>query len=207
LFEDLALFLKNPSVCEKYEPSCPSLDGSPFATLFPIEDFSSHRYLRGVSQTFQDAQKCIDAMRDRAVSDPQILFLKGYPSPEWVKSIGGCCRIDPEFFRWQLRFRCRREYSFSPSLPSTFENLVRLRFTTIGETNSNTRNQTLVEKLREIGAESLSKYKHTLKVGSLVRKGDSIVRDYFVLDARHFIIEQEMSICVQPLENNWVGKF
>ena len=146
-------------------------------------------------------------MRDRAVSDPQILFLKGYPSPEWVKSIGGCCRVDPEFFRWQLRFRCRREYSSSPSLPSAFENIVRLRFTTIGETNSNARNQSFVEKLREIGAEGLSKYKHTLKVGSLVRKGDSIVRDYFVLDARHFIIEQEMSICVQPLENSWIGKF
>lgn len=49
-------------------------------------------------------------------------------------------------------------------------------------------------------------YEHGLMVGVDFKRGDSVVRDFAVLDEKHFVIEQEMSLCLCHIERDWIGK-
>jgi hypothetical protein len=59
-----------------------------------------------------------------------LVFLRGHPSPEWLRTIGYVCNLDPEFLRQHLEFRWTdKEKTFytSPGLPSSSSNIIRLR--------------------------------------------------------------------------------
>jgi hypothetical protein len=91
---------------------------------------------RRQSSGFADPERCLEALRNNIeMSHPQVLFLRGHPSPSWLASIGPFCYVDPELFRWFLRYRAApgSDYYFD-SAPTTSK-IFRFKFFTIGSKN------------------------------------------------------------------------
>ncbi|OKO98496.1 hypothetical protein PENSUB_9172 [Penicillium subrubescens] len=60
----------------------------------------------GRSEGFSEPDPCVEALKSNIeISHPQVLFLRGHPSPNWISKIGAFCYADPELFRWFLRYR------------------------------------------------------------------------------------------------------
>ncbi|KXS94826.1 hypothetical protein AC578_3655 [Pseudocercospora eumusae] len=147
---------------------------------------------------YTDARECALAMQSRERDDPysQILFLRGHTSPEWIKNTGAAWNVDPEFFNSTMLFRCRNLNSAYPSPPSSYPDIVRLPIVTIGRRDTGVTSR-LLDKMRLSTIEQLAEYQHCLRQGKQVNLCDSIVRGLCVIDEQHFIIEQEVAVCVQ----------
>jgi hypothetical protein len=153
----------------------------------------------------------------REPGSANLLFLRGYPSPEWINTIGAKFSIDPEFFRRHLDFRNATGTSsdFSlPTLPSATVNMTRLRISTLASRLDNWRasNQWLqgdLDLLREETSASFHEYLNTIRRGrdADVRTGDSIVRAFSVLSHEYLSIEQDISIYVELLESGIFGAY
>jgi hypothetical protein len=135
-----------------------------------------------------------------------VLFLAGYPTPEWLTTIGSLIHVDPQHYERHLSFLSRQPYYTSPSLPSTEQNIIFLRFITIGRRYSKGNTQEHIDRLRKHGAGEMEQYRHYLKLNRDVKPGDSIVRRYSVLDDEHFSIEQDISVSLNFTGKQWVGK-
>jgi hypothetical protein len=160
-----------------------------------------------------DLIKINESRKDGAFSVPCILFLRGQPSPDWLAAIGAIYRVDPEYFQGHLDFCAafgRPDYYPLPSLPSYSNNIIKLRYVTIGHRKVRGReaNQREIDRLRSHGHKGMDRYLHALNqsLHSRTGPGDSIVRDYIVHDLTHFTIEQDISLCVTRKENGWTGK-
>lgn len=186
-------------------------EGSPLATLYTVHASSGrHR------QFHRDPQKCVKALLESCKDhdNSHVLFLRGCPGPEWLARIGAACHTDPEMFNSHLVFRWHRKYFSHPTIHFTSEPIIRLRVTTIGsrEQNSYGSNQKFVDELRIDGIKAMQEYEADLKepsylkARSYLKDGDSIVRGYAVLDEKHFIVEQELSICLNYVGSCWVGE-
>lgn len=163
--------------------------------------------------TTADLIKIHESGKDSAFIGPCLLFLRGQPSPEWLATIGAIYRVDPEYFHGHLDFRAafgRPDYYPLPSLPSYSDNIVKLRYVTIGHRKMRGKeaNQREIDRLRSHGHTGMDRYLHALNqsLDSRTGPGDSIVRDYIVYDLTHFTIEQDISLCVTRKENGWTGK-
>ncbi|KAL8791630.1 MAG: hypothetical protein Q9195_005779 [Heterodermia aff. obscurata] len=202
-FEDLSLFLKKHSSPHHDDAHASASDTNSLATLLTLGRDDIDR------QSFTHAEACIDALlRQGEQKKPHILFLKGYQSPTWSACVGAFCSIDPQYFNSHLSFRCRRHYYSSPTLPSASKNIIKLRITTIGSREGNNRvserNQNAVDQLRLRGTSAMRKYQHELFRGARFAAGDSVVRSYTNLDEKHFILEQDMTICLSRLDSSWI---
>jgi hypothetical protein len=128
-----------------------------------------------------------------------ILFLRGYPSPEWLSAIGSMLQVDPSLFPRHLEFQSsfgRRNCYFSPSLPSATDGIIRLRYITIGSRGLHQAgaNQDEIDRLRGKRLEEMNQHLHALNTETGIRSGDSIERMYHVHDEGNFSIEQDVSI-------------
>lgn len=141
----------------------------------------------------------------------QIMFLRGYPSPQWLRLIGSKYHVDPEFFARHMDFRTTwdksNNFSF-PSLPSSSWHLIDLPVITIGYRDVATKQyeQDEIHAMRKSEEIAMENYCHQLCTGAGLKCGNSIVRKYYSLDETHFVIEQRISICLQELGTSWVGK-
>jgi len=145
-------------------------------------------------------------------SPGQMLFLKGYPSPEWLGLIGSRYRVDPEFFSRFLDFRSTDNLSNRtsvPSLPSCEWNIIELSLSTIGLMNPLVchGHQTNLATVRRQSAAALAEINGRILRNSRVPVGSTMIRAVNVLDQTHFVIEQSIAICLQPPENDrgWMG--
>jgi hypothetical protein len=140
-----------------------------------------------------------------------MLFLNGYPSPECIATLGATLKVDPSFFRkhMELPSSFKRQPTFAfPSLPSASDNVIRLRFISIGSRSSKKElGQKEVDKLREKAQEEMEDYYVDLGSKKRTNPGDPIVRAYHVHDNRHFSIEQDVSICNLKIGQSWISKF
>lgn len=145
---------------------------------------------------------------DNANNKSHMLFLAGHPTPEWLATIGSSIQVDPQHYERHLSFLSRQSYFANPSLPSAAENIIVLRFITIGRRNSKGNSQYHIDCLRKSGAQQMGDYQHSLKLSREEnwRPGDSIVRCYSVHDDEHFSIEQEISISLNNCGKQWIGK-
>ena len=170
-----------------------------------ISDSNSNR---GRFEGFADTASCIEALRRNIeLSHPQVLFLRGHPSPEWLSSIGAFCYVDPELFRWFLRYRVElgSDYYFN-SAPSIMSNIFRFKIFTIGSKNHRSRSsQKEVDVLRGKAADDFQNYQNKLKGNWDLKPGDSIVRNFHMLDERHCVIEQEITISIFDIGKTWMG--
>ncbi|KAJ5794325.1 hypothetical protein N7457_000924 [Penicillium paradoxum] len=168
------------------------------------ETNTNQRQLEG----FTDPDSCIEALRSKIeISHPQILFLRGHPSPSWLSKIGAFCYVDPELFRWFLRYRAGpgSDYYFD-SAPSTMSNIFRFKFFTIGSKNRLYRSsQREIDALRRKAANEFQRYQAEIKGNWALKPGDSIVRNFHVLDERHCLIEQEIVISIFDVGKTWMA--
>ena len=202
-FEDLQKFLARPILTAR-NPTAQFPKMLPFATLYTIGNA-----IKPEMRFYNDHDQLNDALRNNIEdSRHQILFMKGYPSPEWLTSTGALLQIDPEFLRLHMRFREAKEYSSSPSLPSSLENFVRLKVIAVGSREGRKRplGQIDMEHLREEVQKKQRLYRHYLLIGEDTYRGDSIVREFQILDEKSFLLEQEMTICLSQTDGSWCRK-
>lgn len=142
-------------------------------------------------------------------SKNQITFLKGYPSPEWLIGVGALFQIDPELYRLHLQFSVCNDGGAASSLPSAVDHIIKLRLCTVGsrEDKTGASDQTKVDKLRTEASEAKRLYAHELERTHCWKRGDSMVRAYHVLDEKHFVIEQDISVCLTQSGGSWSGKY
>ncbi|KAK0511027.1 hypothetical protein JMJ35_006579 [Cladonia borealis] len=199
-FEDLYSFLIRSPLASRH-PVSYGQESPAFAMLYTVDN-----EIKPDVSSYDDSVALTRAMEHNvAASKPQLVFLKGFPSPEWLLDVGATFGIDPEFFKLHMRFRESKEYHSSPSLPSSLEHIVRLRISTVGsrEEKRGVSHQINVDKLRSEASKSKHLYEHNLGVANDTKRGDSVVRGFYVLDEKHFVIEQEMSVCLSQIAGSW----
>lgn len=208
IYNDLTKFLKHTPNSGKRNEDLPAHSPTAFATLFKLNRQRCHSE-QPAFDAFNDPATCIQSMQ-RSVEEcePQVLFLRGHPSPEWISSVGAFCHVDPEFFRWFLRYRSFPDSDqFFSAAPTTFSEIFHLKFTTIGCKDARDRsNQNAVDRLRKQAANDMSIYRTLLKNDRDFKQGDSIVRDFHVLDEKHCVIDQEASVTILDVGKTWIGK-
>lgn len=146
----------------------------------------------------------------RTSESGHIVFLKGNPSPEWIRSIGAKYQVDPEFFYRHLDFRVglRKTYALPP-LPSASRAIFKLRYTTIGTSISAARTedqQSVLKSLRDRNRLHLEAYRDKLKSPHELALGDAVVRETSIHDLKHFSIEQDVSIYLGRYHESWAGE-
>ena len=162
----------------------------------------------------QELDDC-DVTTVRGTGSYNLVFLRGYTSPEWLNAVGAKFLIDPEFFRQHLDFRTTkkvpRDYS-NTLLPSVTSNMCRLTLTTIVSCMDRFRGvaqpaQSELQALRLESGKNFENYLETLRraKSSDIACGDSIVRRFHVLDHEHFLIEQDVSVYFEEWETGALG--
>ncbi|KAL9095195.1 MAG: hypothetical protein Q9165_002451 [Trypethelium subeluteriae] len=207
----LARFLGTPY--ERHAPNITlvqqerqSKDEYEFVTIYNLDPASQQRvkHLDSITE-FESEANALLANSDFG----HLLFMKGYPSPKWLSSIGATYQIDSEFFQRHLDFRhVPQDHFLTPLLPSASSSMAKLRITTVGETisrGSTSHSQEKLEGFRTRTERSLGVYLETLRSGSGSNLGDSIIRQCSLHDMQHFSIEQDISIYVCKKEASWVG--
>lgn len=149
-----------------------------------------------------------------------LVALKGYPTAEWLNALGAKYRIDPEFYQRHLCFWSESgnnisRHNIAPRLPSSHAQIVMLRITTIGvltgRSNATQRAsvQDQIDYLRRKTSKDMAAY--ISRLSSLdcpeIAPGDSVVREFVMLDLNHFAIEQIITINITPNNNGgWLSK-
>ena len=100
-------------------------------------------------------------------------------------------------------------YAFMLWYPSeSHSNIIRITFITIGsrEQKEGPSDQNIVDQSRHDSQKAFEEYQHRLRMRKELCRGDSIIRGFFVLDEKHFIIEQEMSVSINFVGKTWAGR-
>lgn len=140
----------------------------------------------------------------------QLLFLRGFASPEWLRLIGCSYRIDPEFFRRHLDFiRLKEDHFDLPNLPSVSYNIVTLPLMTIGTRDCRKLSVRrgcgdFIEPERKRAIARMRTY--LSQMTKEARVGQSIIRNYLIFDEKYIAIEQQLSICLQQRREGWTGQ-
>ena len=142
-----------------------------------------------------------------------LVFIRGQPSSEWLRVVGGTFRIDPEFFHRHLDFLStagRRNHYCLPSLPSTSNYIIQLRYFTICRPQSlSSVSAEITDFKRSASKKQMEAYTNKL-IASIDKNdgtGNSIVRDYIVFNKDYSVIEQVISLCVTHVFGSWNGMF
>lgn len=144
-----------------------------------------------------------------------LLFLRGYPSEKWLTSLGSQYEVNPEFWARHLDFLSETPATQSttpPMLPSSSDDVFRLRFTTVGSygPGSPRLDRAGLRRLRESSARRMEQYGAKLRQGYLSQEwchGDSIIRQFTVHDQEYFSFDQIGTIYLsRPDEttNEWL---
>jgi hypothetical protein len=120
--------------------------------------------------------------------------MRGFASASWLNAIGAQYRIDPEYFGRHLDFMHTTDYHDLPSLPSSNQNIVRLRLTDVFVRQA-TIPRSEVLQARERENSSIKGYLKRLGRNNFV--GESVVRRLSVHTETMFTIEHDISICVK----------
>lgn len=136
----------------------------------------------------------------RTASAGQIVFLRGFPSPEWLNQVGASLGVDPELFanHMELDSSHRQSYTRLTHYPPSFSSmsttdLLQIRIFNTGHWDSS-RSGLSVGELRSECETSMNKHLEEFINWQNMSVGDSIVRGFTVHDLRHFTIEQRVSV-------------
>ncbi|OCK76178.1 hypothetical protein K432DRAFT_408394 [Lepidopterella palustris CBS 459.81] len=137
----------------------------------------------------------------------RLLFMRGYPSPQWLMEIGPKYKVDPDLYQRHMQFEVtdtqgRDDFTLS-SLPSSAGRVFQLPVSTICSkvTVGRSRGSEDLGPLRRANVEALTKYYGNLK--QTARIGDSIVRRYGVISKQFSVLEQTISINIVQQGNGW----
>jgi hypothetical protein len=148
--------------------------------------------------------------RNDSVDCNCLLFLRGYPSAEWILELGSRYKIDPEFFHRHMHYLSDSQDAARRTpfmLPSSQKTIFQMSVTSVGtQTNSTYAD---VKSKRAAAACEMDTYLHSLRARQGWRCGNSIVRSYEVHDEKHFSIEQTVTVHVASIDkttDRWIGK-
>jgi hypothetical protein len=134
----------------------------------------------------------------------QLIFIKGFASPAWLRAIGAQYKIDPEYFRRHLDFIQVRGYHESLPLPSNARNVVRLRVTDIFARQV-TLTQQQIREARAAQVQDVRNYQRQLRLSKI--SGETIIRKLSIHDETLFTMEYDISICVKRAgHRGWTSK-
>lgn len=203
-FDRLADFLisKRTSV----PPETESQSG--FMTLYRFDTQSSDG--RNLSKAHEiDNWKQFEQLQPykHSAKENYLIFLKGFPSPQWLRGIGSGYGIDPEFFRRHFDFEaCSWSGDAAAvNLPSSMGRMCKLDITTIQTAENVRRRGVSAEQRRRANDSSMESYVLKLLLQE-VATGDPIVRHFSTIDATCFAIEQRLSLYLHECGNNWTGE-
>lgn len=155
-------------------------------------------------QTFRQHQRV-------GMEHPQLVFLRGFPSPEWLQAVFVMYGVDPALYHRHFYFttlsvgESGNHYTI-PLLPSFSNMIFGLNIITI--CSDDTENPSAlaedIENLRREASENLRRYHLDLTTNSAV--GDSIVRQFSVLSRRFRVVEQTVSIGIHKTSDSWNGE-
>lgn len=63
--------------------------------------------------------------------------------------------------------------------------------------------QAILDGLRDEASHAKHLYEHNLGVANGIKRGNSVVRNYYVLDEKHFLIEQDISVWLSRAAGSW----
>lgn len=204
---DLGKFLISPY--RKYsgddQRKEPANAGETFLTLYDLD-------LRGDKRiTHFTTPAELEAYTEHTPQNPvagRLLFLKGFPSAQWLNLLGAKYEIDPEFFVRHLSLQDGSSGG-SPGDPSLLQlsstaNIFQLRILTVGSWDTS-RSRLSVEELRRHCNASIMKYHEDLRMKQNMPMCASMVRGFLVLDKEHFSLEQTISILLVNHCERWTA--
>ena len=205
-FENLAEFLA-PRYSSQVQAASTSQNG--FVTIYELSlQPSTGMWL----QSTRIPLFCDDLCHGNPYGNPgtkkNLYFLKGYPSPEWIRCIGSKYNLDPEFFRRYIDFGPPvRSAGRTPalSLRSSSPKMFTLNISTIQQLDSSSRRHTSSERQRRANDAGMEQYIMSLLRGEAAT-GDPVVRDIWTIDATNFVLEQRIFIYLkenEEHENDW----
>jgi hypothetical protein len=209
-FVDLAQFLSKHLASRPPKGTSSNLDN--FAFLYKLHTKSA------LSATpLKDPAALIAEDRCSASESPHnsILILSGYPSAEWISHIGSEYRIDPEFWHRHASYLDTERPSQSETkfmLPSECNSIIHLPLVSIASHKivDGVATPEIVARQRRESALAMADYRYRLRIGLKWKPGDSVVREFEILDEDHFIVEQTATICVTAKDEkktSWIGKY
>ena len=133
----------------------------------------------------------------------RLIFLRGYPTPEWLKSLGSQFRIDPEFFRRHMAIFERQDFFDVPALPSFTRNIIQLKITTLF-TRQIVITQPAVLQGRRDSIEAVRR--HQIELEKRDEVGNSIVRRLSIHNETTYSLEQDISCCIVKKHGGWAGE-
>jgi len=166
---------------------------------FPSEDLGN----------VDDLMRIDEELRSRAPGGPanELLFLRGFASPQWLCKVGWYYLVDPEFFRRHLDMSVfsHQQWFSAPSLPSTSSTIVQLRVTTLARWTPGFPN---VETARKEAQEGMAMYIQSVSGPELHGDlGESIVRQINLHDEQYFSLEQDISMTFCKSGKGWTGEW
>lgn len=139
-----------------------------------------------------------------------IIFMRGFPSPQWLNYLGAAFEIDPEFYFRHLDFStglipaASRNFFYPTPFPKT-RDLIQLRVCNTGSWISARPNMTL-KTLQERCEISMNEHLNDFRLRNNAI-GDSVVRRLMLHDLHNFSIEQRISIEVIYHTRTWSSKY
>lgn len=180
--------------------------GQSFLFLYELGAESPSR-----AQGFQSAADFAIVEKSLRSHTASLLFMQGYPSAEWLNTIGGTYHVDPGFYQHHLGSLCMAKGFDRPSMPSYSRDMIRLRITTIGRQDQSCLPSSLnrpVGLLREAAAEKMKEYHRKMKLlNGKAKLGDSIVRQFLSFDEGYFALEQNLTAWIRKRANGWIGRY
>ncbi|KAF4633456.1 hypothetical protein G7Y89_g4663 [Cudoniella acicularis] len=199
-YRSLSKFLQAPS------PSSTVIHSNPYTAPEPWPYLAVHTYGPGgaVSKiNFDDPSEAQSFLSTHSVSPEvcQLLFLRGFPSSDWLNTLGALYKVNPEFMRRHLDFLQSPLYYDLPAMPSSSRNIFDLKITTIG-TRGSALGISDVQKARQQELEAVRK--HQTQLGMNKSIGDSIIRKFSNHDETNFTLEQNMSCYLKNHKGGFV---
>ena len=138
----------------------------------------------------------------------RLVFLRGYPSAEWLSRLGRKLSIDYEFLYQHFSNPTQLSVGEAHCLPPLSllgTDSIQLTFTSIGSWDNHASGVDLATARTSFN-EEMKAFTADLNRGLGPKTCDSIVRSFFLHDLKHFSIEQMLSIRLLVYEGNWTSK-
>lgn len=141
----------------------------------------------------------------------ELIFLTGYPSPEWLNAIVFRYGVDHRFLYRHLDFlpSGQRDWYTAPDVPSRSEHFIRLLLPSIVFLGSEDRYVSIKElhKARNACADQLRQKSKNLFGGSQSSTGHSIIRQVNIHSGDAIVLEQAISITVLTRQDTVKGQY
>lgn len=183
--------------------SIPDDDSSSFVVLHDLKISRSQRQRIHDCTSFSKFQDTWDELQGN-----RVLFLRGYPSREWLCRLGAKLDLDYEFLNRHFSNPDHRNLAENycyPPLPLTCSNTIQLTITSVGVWDNYQSGIGLADARKSFEKE-MKAYTMDMNRGRGLKTCDSVVRDFYLHDLKHFSIEQTLTINLIPRDGFWTSK-